>query len=201
MKKLKVVMVAAALTAFIAAPVMAQTPDGLTPANEDVCDELIGATPGLYGLCVGFCEAQDCEANYDFASGEVTFDPSCKPSSNRLLENYNKRAQPGDPPMPCVNVVEAECRCWTQSELEQVADNVTEFCGAPLLGFDAVLIGIDGSGGVTDAAIADTIAFGEPACFYLENTPTLVFLILPLELEELLTCITTIENECAARGF
>jgi hypothetical protein len=29
------------------------TPDGETPANEGVCDELIGGTPGLYGLCVG----------------------------------------------------------------------------------------------------------------------------------------------------
>ena len=28
------------------------TPDGETPANESVCDELQGATPGLYGLCV-----------------------------------------------------------------------------------------------------------------------------------------------------
>lgn len=41
-------------------PAFAQTPDGETPANEGVCDELIGLTPGLYGLCVAFCEAQDC---------------------------------------------------------------------------------------------------------------------------------------------
>ena len=38
----------------------AQTPDGETPANEGVCDELMFYTPGLYGLCVAFCEAQDC---------------------------------------------------------------------------------------------------------------------------------------------
>ncbi|MGI9330105.1 MAG: hypothetical protein ACR2QB_05260, partial [Gammaproteobacteria bacterium] len=40
-------------------PVQAQTPDGETPAIEDVCDGLIGGTPGLYGLCVAYCEAQD----------------------------------------------------------------------------------------------------------------------------------------------
>ena len=34
----------------------AQTPDGETPANEGACDVLLGATPGLYGLCVAFCE-------------------------------------------------------------------------------------------------------------------------------------------------
>ena len=37
----------------------AQTPDGETPANQGVCDEVLGATPGLYGLCIAYCEAQD----------------------------------------------------------------------------------------------------------------------------------------------
>ena len=69
------------------------TPDGETPANEGVCDELMGGTPGLYGLCVGFCEAQDCEATFNETTGDVTFDASCKPSSTRLLANYNKRVK------------------------------------------------------------------------------------------------------------
>ena len=44
-----------------ASPVLAQTPDGDTPAVETVCDSLQedGITKGLYGLCVAFCEAQD----------------------------------------------------------------------------------------------------------------------------------------------
>ena len=39
----------------------AQTPDGETPAEEQVCDPLRadGVTKGLYGLCVAFCEAHD----------------------------------------------------------------------------------------------------------------------------------------------
>ena len=44
-----------------AAPVMAQTPDGQTPAEEAVCEaaELGGA---LKGLCNAYCEAMDCDA-------------------------------------------------------------------------------------------------------------------------------------------
>jgi hypothetical protein len=38
----------------------AQTSDGRPPANEGICDDLVGATPSLYGLCVAYCEAQDC---------------------------------------------------------------------------------------------------------------------------------------------
>jgi hypothetical protein len=94
------------------------TPDGETPVNEGVCDELLGATPGLYGLCVGFCEAQDCVTILDEATDEVTFDPSCNPSSPWLLKNYNKRATPGDPSMPCINTKATECPCWTEEELD-----------------------------------------------------------------------------------
>ncbi len=91
------------------------TPDGETPANEGVCDELIGATPGLYGLCVGFCEAQDCEATLDVSTGQVTFD-HCKPSSPKLLKNYKKRMRDDDPDMPCV--AKGPCPCWTEAEIE-----------------------------------------------------------------------------------
>lgn len=43
-------------------PVVAQTPDGQTPATESVCNEaaLGGA---LKGLCNAYCEALDCDGN------------------------------------------------------------------------------------------------------------------------------------------
>ena len=47
--KLLIVLISGLLTF---GPVWAGTPDGFPPANEGVCDELIGGTPGLYGLCV-----------------------------------------------------------------------------------------------------------------------------------------------------
>jgi hypothetical protein len=96
-------------------PVLAATPDGQTPANEGVCDGLkTNATPGLYGLCVAYCEAQDLD----------TFDK--EPASSKILDNYNKKKQAGDPAMPCVKV---PCPCWTDAELASIsADNMAAAC-------------------------------------------------------------------------
>jgi len=77
---------------FVAGVVVAGTPDGETPASEEVCDELKGGTPGLYGLCVAYCEAQDLN--------EVGNE---KQSMDSLLKAYNKkRTKQGGPPMPCL---------------------------------------------------------------------------------------------------
>jgi hypothetical protein len=49
-------------------------------AEDSVCDELIGATPSLRGLCVAYCDAG---------------------GSEQVLAAYERRRGPGDPPMPC----------------------------------------------------------------------------------------------------
>ena len=90
---------------IVALPSWAQTPDGNTPANEGVCDDLIGGTPGLYGLCIGYCEARDLN--------KIGSDIS-KPSNSKLLTIYNKKKQVGDPDMPCV---QSPCSCWSDSEI------------------------------------------------------------------------------------
>ncbi len=41
--------------------VQANTPDGMTPAVETLCDAYQDSIPGLYGLCVAYCEAQDLD--------------------------------------------------------------------------------------------------------------------------------------------
>ena len=46
----------------------AQTPDGQTPAEETVCDILSGKA---WGLCVAYCEAQDCDLFPDHPSCDV----------------------------------------------------------------------------------------------------------------------------------
>jgi hypothetical protein len=58
------------------------TPDESPPAEEAVCDDQIGAA---YGLCVAFCEANDCDqfpnkkacevlrANYARITGDLDF--------------------------------------------------------------------------------------------------------------------------------
>lgn len=91
----------------VAAPVIAETPDGTTPANEGVCDGLkTNATPGLYGLCVAYCEAQDL----DIVGDKET-------PNDKILANYNKKKQAGDPEMPCRKV---PCPCWENTTLAPI---------------------------------------------------------------------------------
>ena len=90
---------------------MASTPDGETPANEAVCDILQGGTPGLYGLCVAYCEAQDLDM-----LGEK------EAPNNKILANYNRKMRDGDPAMPCIK---APCPCWSEAELAAITENTT----------------------------------------------------------------------------
>ena len=108
---------------LVSGATLAQTPDGETPANEGVCDDLVAATPGLYGLCIAFCEAQDCEP--DFWADDPFAD--CRPSAPKLLERYNARKNAGDPDMPCIM---EPCPCWAADELAALRDPVDEsvFC-------------------------------------------------------------------------
>jgi hypothetical protein len=97
---------------------LAQTPDGSTPANEGICDSLQDATPSLYGLCVAYCEALDCQ---HIEGGLVQCNSA---PSNKILENYNKKKAPSDPPMPCVVPPPPPplppCACWTPEELSLI---------------------------------------------------------------------------------
>ena len=52
------VLLVVGLLAHIPITALAQTPDGETPAVEDICD---GETGRAYGLCNAYCEAMDCE--------------------------------------------------------------------------------------------------------------------------------------------
>lgn len=87
-------------------------------ANLGVCNDLMNATPGLYGLCIAFCEAQDClpDPNAEDPFGD------CPPPSNKLLQNYRKLVEPGDPDMPCVK---ADCPCWTEDEVAELRGPLT----------------------------------------------------------------------------
>lgn len=177
------------------------TPDGETPANEGVCDELVGFTPGLYGLCVAFCEAQDCEVDFDPVTGELVFDPSCTTSSPKVLDNYTRRMGPDDPFMPCVNI-DNGCPCWTEDELDQVADASTRSCGEELPAFGARLTGTDlVTGNTREAALTGNAEiFGRDVCFYREFSPD-IRRLLEITPEELDRCNLSLLAECAERGF
>ena len=96
------------------------TPDGETPAEEDVCDELkYNATKGLYGLCVAFCEAQDSDCVPDYGTENPY--ANCRMRDRRILDNYNRKKKDGDPDMPCLPSAgedpEFACPCWGQEDL------------------------------------------------------------------------------------
>jgi len=88
-----------------------------TPAEETVCDELIGETPGLYGLCVAYCEAQDGpEVIYD---DQTLVEQDVRTPHRKILENYEKKMRDGDPRMPCVSY-QTTCPVWSREELDAI---------------------------------------------------------------------------------
>lgn len=72
------------------------TPDGETPAEETVCDELSGPS---FGLCNAYCEAMDCDSDFPAASQNAC---------DKVAANYAKHSDGEE--LPCV-VVEEECPC------------------------------------------------------------------------------------------
>ncbi len=176
---------------------LALTPDGVTPANEGVCDELIGGTPGLYGLCVAFCEAQDCEATLDEATGQIELGSSCKTSSIKLLGKYNSRKGPADPDMPCVTVAASECQCWTDTELYGLGSFKTTYCNESLPSNWALV-------GSTLAPWHVEFAQATPTqCLYYGSDANgkLVNRYQSLDPDKAGTCISSIKTECSYRGF
>jgi len=83
----KYLMTATMLAVLSFAPMsLAQTADGETPAEETVCDEFNGA---MYGLCVAYCEAMDCQHGDWLATDEA-----CE----RVLTNYMTHSDGEMPP-------------------------------------------------------------------------------------------------------
>jgi len=89
----------AALAALSAAPAAAQTPDGLPPALETVCD---GETGAAFGWCNAYCEAMDCELANDN-------DPATEPkaSATACSKVRTKFQQATGRDLPC----EVSCPC------------------------------------------------------------------------------------------
>lgn len=90
---------------------MAKKPHAKQAPAQSVCDGLIGHTPGLYGLCVAYCDAESCDA-------EAAESGQCKRKApnESILRNYDRKMQAGDPPMPCVAPPTSPCPCLTEEE-------------------------------------------------------------------------------------
>ena len=102
-----------------------------TPANtqatakKQVCDVVKGGTPGLYGLCVSYCVAQDLPHELPTAESIAALTPPAR----SILTNYNNKKKDTDPAMPCLAaasepkdepVVVNNCLAWTNAELASI---------------------------------------------------------------------------------
>ena len=181
---------------LLAVPAMLMGSVAYAAPNDGVCDELKGLGKGLHGLCVAFCEAQDCIATFDPDLNELIFPKNCVPSSEKTLARYNARKGESDPPMPCV--IEG-CPCWSEAEIDLVADGVTQGCvDEPSF---TVLIGLDGTVGGQEAA-GTKIDGSLLQCFYQERTPEPgIIRFLPIDSDEHGFCDELVKIECNNRGF
>lgn len=161
---------------------VAQTPDGETPANEGVCNVLQGGTPGLYGLCVAYCEAQDLDS----------FDK--EPPNTKILANYRKKMQAGDPDMPCIKV---PCPCWSADEMASISgDGIASAC----IGSTNKLQIIDNAP-KTHFAEANVNA-GEERCRYIDrNTSPLTLRNFSITPAEAASCFADVQAACATTGL
>ena len=163
--------------AGISGSVMASTPDGETPANEGVCDVLIGATPGLFGLCNAYCEAQDLDS----------FDK--EPPRSKILGNYNKKKNAGDPDMPCMQV---PCPCWTDAELASIGSDGFAMCttGSTTIGIVNTTLGAP-----RQQAEADTDP-GRERCRYIFLGDPRTIRSFSITAEEAQSCAAQVQSAC-----
>ena len=174
------------------------------PASEDRCDELMWASPGLYGLCVAFW-AQQCEPDFSLV------DPyeGCKPASRKILELYNKKKGPNDPDMPGT---QRPCSCWSQEELDVLAwrfPGGTQYCVVDYTGGNLENLdwwSVSGQPGLTSAATyGDYGNPAGPACeyHYIDVNPAVNdYRFFPiLSPEEFAACEDQLNQAGADRGF
>jgi len=165
----------------------AQTPDGTTPANEGVCDVVQGGSPGLYGLCVAYCEAQDLDT-------EAKAPPSLK-----ILANYRKRMRAGDPDMPCV---QKPCDCWSSAELESITADGVASCGRYTnpQGY-LITISLANNGPKNYASVNDDPLNPNPTCTFVDtNVEPFISRQFNITPENAKTCISQIVAAWPACG-
>lgn len=175
MKTLLAALASLILFGGLAGNAIASTPDGETPANEGVCDSLHGGTPGLYGLCVAYCEAQDLDVVGD------------KPIPNsRILANYRKKMNAGDPDMPCL---QAPCPCWDDAELANITATGNALCN---IGSSSAQIRNQTTFGLIDT--------GRPLCRYVDTNTATQRLNADFPADEAQSCYNMVVSACAAIG-
>jgi hypothetical protein len=116
MKQCKTIALSLMLVAQMIMPIQELQAEEIS-TTESVCNGLQNATPGLYGLCVAYCEAQSVPT--DFSGDSSTW--FSRPRSKNILKNYEKKMRAGDPAMPCLNQ-ESACPAFSQEDLNEVGN-------------------------------------------------------------------------------
>mgnify|MGYP003492421061 CR=1 FL=1 len=132
---------------FIANPALA--------GNVEDCEDLKGnANKALYGLCIAWHNAGNDNAR------------------DRILDNYNAKAGPDDPPMPGTED-EVFCPCWSDTELLDAACNRVLTESAPGLA-------------VYDGGLVQFFNFGTECVYSNFNTGVIAFA--PTDVDQSLAC-------------
>lgn len=188
------------LAASISLPVHSQgTPDGVTPANEGVCDSLQGGTPSLYGLCVAFCEAQDIfDENTPLTEEEIDAIVADSKFAQKTLDKYNSRKQEGDPSMPCIVVAQEEesCLCYTTLEISSYVTD-PEYISQPTV----TLIRQLGDPRTLFAAFTSRRIGTACRASFTDPVEGVVFRNLQTTPEEHAACVSLLDNYAANNGL
>jgi len=95
MLRFRQIALALVATALVGAPALALafgdgTPDEQPPAEEQICDPAAELRGAAYGLCVAYCEANDCEIQPDKNACQI------------LLANFARIT--GESQIPCYTI-------------------------------------------------------------------------------------------------
>jgi hypothetical protein len=130
-----VALVALGVVVSSPGPAGAQTPDGQTPAEEEACTKYEGEG-ARHGLCIAYCEAQDCE--------KVGGDQSCMSIQERFIEySVKKGYAKGPKDKPAISCSVTACTaddasfCGGQERDCQVDGACVEVCTATFAGLDS----------------------------------------------------------------
>lgn len=195
---------------------LATTPDGQTPAEETVCDQLKadGVTKGLYGLCVAFCEAHDFADITEPTTDEELLNIMKGAPSGKILAAYNRKKSATDPGMPCI-VEASSCPCFTDAELSDM-DGVYD--GQTLTDFncrrnvDGLITAFEANPAPHTSITVAPVSYAGPTnagCLYQNrqiNPPTGVSRVLTIGAgtitsEEVDTCAAKLSTQCSVYGM
>lgn len=204
---------------MVGLPTLAATPDGDTPSEETVCDGLNAeaVTPGLYGLCLAFCEAQDIASEDMFLTDDEILALLNDVPSGSILETYNRLRQEGDPEMPCiVRAPEpSSCPCWTADELAELdgdtpddaIDTLCRYLVDPQTGLIDTTIAFEIDTTINRATITATAANQERSdppirnCEFHQVDPIINRNIKNLSSGEAAFCLDQLTAHCVGLGF